>query len=69
MHLNGRVGRKSVLTRPWFTALLLTAPHTTVLGNCSIYVAIVWIILQQVLTLVPELLVVSLAPYNLPGPM
>ena len=69
MYLNGRVGRKIVFNRPWFTVFLFAAPHTTILGNCSLYVVIVWIVLQQVFTLVPELLVVSLAPYNLLGPM
>ena len=53
---------------PWFTVFPFTTVHIALLGDLIIHFVIVWIILQHIFTLVPELLVLGLAPCGLLGP-
>ena len=53
---------------PWFTVFPVTTVHIALLGDLIIHFVIVWIILQHIFTLVPELLVLGLAPCGLLGP-
>ena len=57
-----------LLLCPWFTGFLFTTIHIALLGDLSIHLVIVWIIHQQISPLVPELLVLGLAPCGLLGP-
>ena len=56
---------------PWFTVFLFTTIHIALRGDFSIHLVIVWIILQQIFPLVPELLVLGLSgllgPCNIGG--